>query len=89
MSKKGFTDADAVMDILGGSAQAEPAKTEAQPIGAKIPEGYKIVIAEKRTRRVGFVMAPSDYERMESYCRAAHISVSEFINQAISRAMEA
>lgn len=52
------------------------------PAGAEIPEGYKLV-TEKRTRRVGFVMSPTAYKRMEDHCKAAGVSVSEFINSAV------
>lgn len=100
-SKKTPTGLDAALSFMNtnaGTSHNNPVKEEtAAPIrtntrvisaGEVVPEGYKVLVQEKRTRRVGFIMTPTNYARLEKHCKDNGVSMSEFINQAIAAALD-
>lgn len=56
--------------------------------GEVVPDGYKVVIQEKRNQRIQFIMTATERERMTRYCKDHGVSMSEFINRAITAALD-
>lgn len=59
-----------------------------QPIQAA-PIQDDVIIMERRKKRVDFVTTEGRYKRLRERCASEGVSMSEFINRAIERALEA
>lgn len=101
MAKKDFTGAlessDPTLRFISTEAAPAPKKEKRSAAAAendalsefqaKIPEGYKIVRAETRSKRMHIVVTPTIYEKIKSESNAIGLSQNEYINQILEKAL--
>ena len=101
MAKKDFTGAlessDPTLRFISTETAPSPKKgnksaaaaenNSLSDLQAKIPEGYKIVRTETRSKRMHIVVTPTIYEKIKSAAGAAGLSQNEYINQILEKAL--
>ena len=99
MAKKDFTNAlnssDPTMRFIsvpdGSEPQEETTKTASiendtlADLQSKMPEGYKVVRAETKSKRMHIVVTPALYDKIKSKSDEAGLSRNEYINRILER----
>lgn len=94
MAKKDFTGAlnnnDPTLRFISGP-QEETKKAASidndtlSELQARIPEGYKIVRAETKSKRMHIVVTPTLFNKIKSKANEAGLSQNEYINRILER----
>lgn len=86
MSKKSFKLENPVMHFI----TPQPVDTEEhQPTKAEtVPEGFKMVYVETKSKHVHFLLKPSVFDALAEYAKRSGESKNELVNQAIAEFLE-
>lgn len=97
MAKKDFTGAlnnnDPTMRFISTDSEPQEETKKAASIEndtlsdlqAKMPEGYKVVRAETKSKRMHIVVTPTLHSKIKSRSEEAGLSQNEFINRILER----
>lgn len=67
---------------------ADPEPTEERVSAPDIPEGFKLVPAETKSKRLQLLITPSLHRQLQDLAKAENISVNEVANRAFDYYIE-
>ena len=62
---------------------ADPEPTEERVSAPDIPEGFKLVPTETKSKRLQLLITPSLHRKLQDLAKAENISINEIANRAI------
>lgn len=65
------------------SANTDPEPTEERASAPDIPEGFKLVPTETKSKRLQLLITPSLHRKLQDLAKAENISINEIANRAI------
>lgn len=89
MAKKDFSGSlnanDPALRFISTDKAPDTAKKKPADVFGDIPDGYKVVRAETRSKRMHIVVTPTLHEKIAAAAEAEGISQNEYINRLLER----
>lgn len=65
------------------TVNTDPEPTEERESAPDIPEGFKLVPTETKSKRLQLLITPSMHRKLQDLAKAENISINEAVNRAI------